>query len=325
MLLVTGATGFLGRSVLGALVRRPPEYREVIRVLVRDQRAVPSWWDVSIVEADILDSVAVNRAVRGCDRILHLAGLTHSSSSVQYHAVNVEGTWILVEAARRQGVGRFVFASTRAIGPAGGEYSVSKRTAEELIATSMKDFVIVRLAEVYGGRGGRGIADLITWMRHHRWVPVIGTGNYTLAPLHVDDAAAAMISALERGVAGQTYTVAGPENLTYNQLVDSVAQALHVRCLKLHVPIWLAATGARIAARRFPGRIACDQVARLVSPKPAMEPETPMLLGLTFRKFSNELPNLVARSRPRETMGHPGRVCPASTSAPGDHDPEAKT
>lgn len=296
MLLVTGATGFLGRSVLDALVERPSENREVIWVLVRDRRAVPAWWDVSIVEADILDSAAVNRAVRGCDRILHLAGLTHSSSPVQYHAVNVEGTRIIVEGARRQGVGRFVFASTRAIGSAGGEYSVSKRTAEELIATSMKDFVIVRLAEVYGDWGARGIADLITWMRHHRWVPVIGTGNYTLAPLHVDDAAAAMISALERGVRGQTYTVAGLENLTYNQLVDSVAQALHVRCLKLHVPIWLAKCGARLAARGSSGRLACDQVARLVSPKATMEPETPRMLRFTLRRFSDELPKLVAGS-----------------------------
>lgn len=296
MLLVTGATGFLGRSVLGALLQRPPENREVIRVLVRDQRAVPSWWDVSIVEADILDSAAVNRAVRGCDRILHLAGLTHSSSPVQYHAVNVEGTWILVEAARRQGVGRFVFASTRAIGLAGGEYSVSKRMAEELIATSMKDFVIVRLAEVYGGRGGRGFAEIINWMRHHWWVPVIGTGNYTLAPLHVDDAAAAMIGALERGGAGQTYTITGPESFTYIQLVDAIARALHVQCVKLHMPIWLAKCGARLAARGSSNRLASDQVARLVSPKAKMNPETPRMLGFTLRRFSDELPKLVAGS-----------------------------
>jgi NADH dehydrogenase len=296
-LLVTGATGFLGRSVIARLVQRHPEYRGRIRVLTRTRVAVPAAWGVETLEGDVRDARAVDAAVAACDIILHMAGLTHSGSSALYHAVNVEGTRVLIEAARRHGVRRIVFASSRAIDPAGGGYSVSKRAAEALIADAIKDFVIVRLAELYGEGDNRGIMGLILWMRRHRWVPVIGTGKYTVAPLHVDDAAAAMIGALQAGATGATYTVTGPENLTYNELVDEIAATLRIRCLKLPLPTWLARAGAGIAAACHVG-VAYDQVDRLVSPRSDMDAATCEELGLHLRRFSEELPRLAARTVP---------------------------
>jgi len=302
MMLVTGATGFLGRALLAALMERHPGNQPAIRVLARNPQAVPAWWKVDVVAGDIRDFEAVDLAVRGCDQIIHLAGLTHARSATQYHAVNTEGTRILVNASRRHGIRRLVLVSTRAIDSAGGGYSLSKHRAEQLVAQSIEDFVIVRLGEVYGDLGGGGIADLIAWLRCHWWVPVIGRGNYELMPLHVDDAAAAIIGALEQGVKGHTYTMTGPESVTYNQLVDSIAQALQVRRVKIHLPTWLAHAGVRVIARFPSSRLAYDQVTRLVSPKSLMSPKTPETLGLTLRRFSSELPNLVARAQGSEDI-----------------------
>lgn len=293
MLLVTGASGLLGRSVLGVLARRN-EYQGAVRVFVRRARILPAWWKGGVVEGDLLDATAVDRAVEGCDHILHLAGVSYADSERSYRTVNVEGTRTLVEAARRHGARRFAFSSSRAIDPAGGGYCASKRDAERVIRETISDFTIVRLGELYAEGEGRGIADLIAWIRCHRWVPVIGTGDYSLAPLHVEDAAEVMIQALRNCGSGQTCTVTGPESMTYNELIDLVARALHVQCRKLYLPTWFARAGAWGAAQCYSGRVAYDQVERLVTPRLAMDADTPRLFGLTFRRFSEELPKLVS-------------------------------
>ncbi len=293
MLLVTGATGFLGRAVLRALARDAHEVP--VRVFVRRRDRLPAGARVEVADGDLGDAAAVDRAVRDCDRVLHLAAVTHASAAARYHAVNVEGTRALVDAARRHGVRRLVFASSRAIDPSGGAYARSKRDAEAVVAGAIPDCVILRFAELYGDEGGRGVGELIGWIRAHRWVPVLGGGRDTLAPLHVDDAALATVRALAVGTPGAIYTLTGPESLTCGDVVRHAARALGQRRRTVTVPVWLAAFGVRVAARLFPGRVAPDQVARLTSPKAAMPPGTMAALGVEARSFLDELPRLVRR------------------------------
>ncbi|MBI3616108.1 MAG: NAD-dependent epimerase/dehydratase family protein [Candidatus Omnitrophica bacterium] len=300
-ILVTGGTGFLGRAVVNHLMTHPDFSQTRIRLLVRNRQKVIPLWRVEIKQGDLLDPTVVREATSGCDSILHLAGLTYAASPRQYHRVNTEGTQILIEAAQQHGIRRLLFASTWAIDPSGGGYSASKRTAEALIAKGMDDFLIVRLPDLYGEPGSRGVGELITWMQRHRWIPLIGAGDQALSPLHVEDAAVILVRLFQTGSGRRVYALTGPEQLTFSELVDSIAHTLQTKPRKVFIPFFLAQAGIQLAAVCFPRRFGYDQVSRLVSPKPDSNGGLDILNDMTWtlRRFSEELPKLVFKRGPR--------------------------
>ena len=147
--LVTGATGFLGGHVTGLLVERGDEVRALVRP-ASDLRPLEGL-ELETVRGQVGDRRAVRRALRGVDRVFHLAGSTNLRLSREASvAVNVEGTRVVLEEALRAGVERVVHTSSVvAIGPArkgsvateanvwdAGRYGIpyvdAKRRAEEV-------------------------------------------------------------------------------------------------------------------------------------------------------------------------------------------------
>ncbi len=287
MLLVTGATGFLGQAVM----RQLRAAAEPVRIVARSRRRVKAEWDADIIEGDLLDPAVMARAMAGCRAVLHLAAVTYAQDAAEYQRVNVEGTRRVLEAAGQQGVARIIFASTWVADARGGAYAASKQSAEALVFRGAAEPVVVRLSELYSAEGGRGMQQLASWMQRHRWVPVIGTGRYLLAPLHVDDAAAALINAWRVGYPGRVYTVTGPELLTYDEMVDRMAKALGVRPLKVRVPVWAARALAGLRWRRAAG-VAPDQIDRLTAPRSLMASDVPQQLGVRLRSWSHSAPFL---------------------------------
>src|SRR5262245_11068096 len=113
--LVTGAGGFLGANLVEAL----REHGLPVRALVRRPPRGPQWHGISGVEfvrGDICDAVAVARAVQGVSAVLHAAALTEVIPRPRRRSfqVNVGGTRIICEAARREGVRRLVLTSSAA-------------------------------------------------------------------------------------------------------------------------------------------------------------------------------------------------------------------
>src|SRR5947209_4364340 len=101
--LLTGATGFIGSHLARLLVQRGDELRVLVRK--RSRRGVPTELEVEQVEGDVLDRRAVRRAMRGIERVFHVAGTTSLvQSRERVFALNVEGTRIVLEEALRAGV-----------------------------------------------------------------------------------------------------------------------------------------------------------------------------------------------------------------------------
>jgi uronate dehydrogenase len=124
--LLTGAAGGLGTLMRGLL----PAYGYDLRLF----DAVPVEGEPDAITADLADTGALREAVRGVDAVLHLAGISLESTFDKILRANIEGTYNLYEAARAEGVGRVVFASSNhAVGytprPAGGEPLVPVATA----------------------------------------------------------------------------------------------------------------------------------------------------------------------------------------------------
>jgi NADH dehydrogenase len=287
-ILVTGP-GRLGSPLLKELQRQG-----ITGVVLHRSAAVslpPGWCSV---RADVTRPESLAGVCTDCDEVLHLAAVTHSKQRARYDEVNADGTRNLIAEARRAGVRRFTLVSTRAISPDGGAYSQSKIRAEEIVRESGLAWNILRPAEVYGigdGTGGDGIAALIERCRRGRWVPVAGDGSPRLAPVYLDDIVDGMCRAVKTPSHGGVYVLAGPEELTYLQLIRRLTAYFHTRPRTIPVPAGLLALAARVLALMpfdkpplYP-----DQVARLFSAKSLDAGGALQAFGFTARPLEQGL------------------------------------
>jgi nucleoside-diphosphate-sugar epimerase len=261
-ILVTGP-GRLGRPLIAELHRRG----FTGAVLHRGSSSLPSGW--RSISADVTRPESLTGVCTDCDQVLHLAAVTHSNRSARYFEVNTSGTLNLVAEARRAGVKRFTFVSTRAISPTGGAYSESKIQAEEIVRSSGLAWNILRPAEIYGMSDGEGISALIERCRRGRWVPVPGDGSPRLAPVYLDDVIDGMCRAVVAPGEGGVHVLAGPEEMTFLQLIGRLADWFHTSPRTVGIPASLLTFAARALALLPLDRppLYPDQVARLFSPK----------------------------------------------------------
>lgn len=276
VVLVTGAAGAIGRRLVPALRERG--WR--VRCLVH-RHAVP--------DADEQASGVPDDVVQGASHVIHMAAVTHARNPRRYAEVNVGLTARLVEAAGKAGVERFVHVSTHVLDPEGGAYADSKRHAEELVRAAGVPFVVVRLPEVYGADGREGLDRMIAAARAGRPIFVVGGGRDELRPLHVDDAIAALVRALEAPKAlARTYTLAGPL-LTMREAAEACRDALGSSSRIVSVPEPLVRVAAS-AARVLPLPLFPDQLRRLRAPREPASPEVEHQLGIRPRRFPQGVP-----------------------------------
>lgn len=277
--LVTGATGFIGAHVTRLLVRRGEEVRVTVREHSRLQAL--DGLDVTPVRANILDRRAMRRALRGVDRVYHVAGTADlSAPRARIFAVNVEGMRIVFEEALRAGVERAVHTSSvAAIGPAprghsanesqpweAGRYRIAYLDAEHeaelaalrLVARGLP-LVIVNPAHTFGaGIGPRppGSSTAIVGRFMRREIPAYVDG--TLNVVSVQDVARGLVLAGERGIVGERY-ILGNRNFTLTRLFADLGRLSGIEPpavkLPLRVALPLAEAGRRIAGLALPSPV----------------------------------------------------------------------
>ena len=240
--LVTGATGFVGREV----VRQLHEAEQSIRILARN-RALPrvqetvSRYGAETHPGDVLDAASLDGALRGMDAVIHLVGIISEVGASTFENVHTHGTGNIVAAARQAGVRRFVHMSALGTRPnAASRYHQTKWAAEELVRHSGLEFTVFRPSLIYGPED-QFINLFARMIRLSPIVPLMGSPHVRFQPVPVEAVAAAFVKSLgESKSVGQTYDLCGPEALTLSELVDRVLDVLQRRRLKLQVPPGLA-------------------------------------------------------------------------------------
>ncbi len=281
--LVTGASGGLGGRLLPALSAVAE-----VRALVHKKPVALA--DVESVAGDLADLESLQAATAGVDRVLHLAAQTNTHREQEYFDVNVKGTENLLTACTQNGISRFVFMSSGAAHADGGAYSQSKLEAEARVRAWPGEWVILRAREVYGPDMTEGLAKLTGWIEKFGAVPVIGDGKYRLSPVHVDDVVDATVQAVMRdGIAKETITLAGPESLNFNTLVDRLAALKGKRPKKIYVPAALMRIAARLLSTLGVSVLVPDQVARLLCDKPCDNSAARRLLDFNPRTLEEGL------------------------------------
>jgi nucleoside-diphosphate-sugar epimerase len=264
--LVTGATGLLGRSVARLLVERGAE----VTVSQRGRAGLPAG-DVREVRGDIADPEVAAAAVAGQDGVVHLAAKVDvTGPRSAYERTNVTGTEVLLAAARRAGVARFVYVSSPAVAHDGralvgvgaepadptrarGNYARSKARAERLAlaaASSAMAVTAVRPHLVWGPGDTQLIARVVERARAGR-LALVGSGAALIDTTYIDNAADAIVAAYDRAatLSGLALVVSNGEPRPIAEIVLAVCRAAGLAPTLRHLPFPLAWTaGATVEA-----------------------------------------------------------------------------
>ena len=243
--LVTGATGFLGRQVVGRLLEHNYEVRCLVHSPGRERIFPPGKVDVYYGSLDHTESLV--SACRGIREIVHLVAVIRERKGITFDQVNREGVAQVAAAAQAAG-GVQHFVQVSAMGAANDSaypYLLSKWQGERVAAESGIPYTIIRPCIIYG-EGDEFLNSLAALVRLFPLVPVAASGRNRLQPIHSADVAEAIALSLSRGdLMGKTVEIGGPEQLSYNDIVRVVARAMGKRRGRIHIPLWLM--GANVA------------------------------------------------------------------------------
>lgn len=276
MILVTGASGFVGRQLCDRLQERGDQIRMSAR------RADGK----SILVGDVCDATDWHLALQGVETVIHLAARVHVMDDsaedplAEFRRVNVGGTLNLARQAAAASVRRLVFVSSIKVNGAGtpsgkpytaddfpepaDPYGIAKRDAEvglrQLAAETGLEVVIIRPPLVYGP----GVkANFLAMMRYlHNGVPLpLGAIHNQRSLVALDNLVDLLVTCIRHpNAANQTFLVSDGEDLSTTQLLQRMAHALGRRARLLPVPAWVIEAGAAMLGKRALSQRLCGSL-----------------------------------------------------------------
>jgi len=293
--LVTGASGFIGRHVCAELVKVGHPVRGLARqVPVRKNRVEGVEY---IRGVDISDVVTLTPEMfKDVDAIIHLVGIIAEvkRKGQTFQRIHVEGTRNIVDEAKRAGFdGRFIYMS--AIGAAlnaPAEYSRTKYQAERIVIGSECPYTIFRPSLVIGP-DGEFIAQMKDLVLHNGPViPVPGSGFNLFQPVWVDDLVQCVVKSLVMGeTINQIYEIGGATQLSFNELIRGIAKSLgKPKKPLLHAPIPLLYAAAAVMEKILPKPpVTRDQLKNLALDNITLSQDIKELFGVNPLGFDQML------------------------------------
>ncbi len=312
---VFGASGFIGRHVVGALARDGWRIRAAERRpdLAGHLQPLGGVGQIMPVQANLRYPDSVRRAVEDADAVINLVGILAESGKQTFKAVHVEGARAVAEAAREAGAQALVHLSAIGADPKSkSNYARTKAEGEAAVFGAFPSAVIMRPSVVFGPED-QFFNRFAALARFSPFLPLIGGGRTRFQPVYVGDVAAAVAAALAgRAEPGLTYELGGPEILTLKEILRLVLDYTGRKRILLYMPFWLAKLQALLTWPLPTGfrPITVDQVRLLqrdnvVSEAAIAEGRTLAGLGIESpHAVETIVPPYLERFRPKGQFAH---------------------
>jgi uncharacterized protein YbjT (DUF2867 family) len=293
---IIGGTGFVGSSICRHLIdagHRP-------RLLVRpgSEQKVPRAEQCDIIHGDVADPDALDRCLDGSDAVIYLIGILREfpSRGITFDALQRVGVEDTIAAAKRRGVDRFLLMSANGIRPDGTPYQRSKYLAEMALKDSGLRWTIFRPSVIFGDPHGRMefcsqlkkdiIDSPVPAPLFYSGLLPKNAGGFQLAPVFIDDVAAAFLLALtEPRTESQTYSLCGPQRLSWKAILATIAAASGKTKLMLPAPAIAIKATAGLLDRYAWFPISRDQIQMLMEGNVCTENDSFARLGLVPTAF----------------------------------------
>ncbi|MDO3377812.1 UDP-glucose 4-epimerase family protein [Geoalkalibacter halelectricus] len=277
-ILITGATGFVGRGLCSRLKTEGRDFRRAVR------RQTPE--EDTHAVGDIGPDTSWSEALNGIDTVIHLAARAHimnesaSDPLREFRRVNVDGTLNLARQAAAAGIKRFIFLSTikvngeqtlpglpfTEISPSAPEdpYGISKHEAEQGLAEIAREtgmeVVIIRPPLVYGPGVKGNFASMMRWIAKGIPLP-LGAIHNQRSLVALDNLVDFIITCLDHpAAANQTFLVADGEDLSTTDLLRRVGQAMGKPARLIPVPVGLLKAGAALLGKQAMAQRLCGNL-----------------------------------------------------------------
>jgi NADH dehydrogenase len=237
MILITGGTGFVGN----VLIRQLSNLGYPIRLLIRPSKTspnFPSGIPLEVAITSFSDSKGLRAAMKGVDIIYHLASAESLGRKAQLTQVDINGTEMLVEAAKEAKIGHFYYLShLGADGASAYPLLKAKGMAEQIIKKAGIPYTIFRSAVAYGygDHFTNGLAFLLKISPF--LVPLPDEGSTLLQPIWVEDLVTVMTWAIEiQQLRNETIEIGGPDYLSFKDICKLIIKTLGVKRRFISVP-----------------------------------------------------------------------------------------
>ncbi|HUZ66414.1 MAG TPA: complex I NDUFA9 subunit family protein [Beijerinckiaceae bacterium] len=314
LITVFGGSGFLGRHVVRALVKREWRVRIACRRpnLAGHLQPLGKVGQIHAVQANVRYPASLREALLGADAAVNLVGVLRSAGAQGFDAVHVAGAKAVAQAAREAGVAKFVQMS--AIGAEAGSasaYARSKAAGEAAIREILPEAVVMRPSVLFGPEDDF-FNRFAAMARVSPFLPLIGGGATRFQPVFAGDVAEAVARALEgRATPGAIYELGGPQIASFRDLLAFICKTTG-RNRRLVSLSWGAArpvaflteASSAVTLGLFPDWLVLtrDQIELLrrdnvVSPEALAQSRTLQALGIEPDSFEAVAPTYLWRFR----------------------------
>ncbi len=233
MILLTGATGFIGGRVLKALSHK----NVLVRCLVRKSASSENQ-NISYMTGDVLDLESLVKATAGVDTVyyfIHMMG--KQQEQAKFDILDKTAITNMVNASKKNGVKRIIhLTGMRDPKEKLSHHLASRKEVEEIIISSGIDYTIFR-ASVIIGRGGGAFEILDAVVRNFPVIPVFDWGNTHVQPIYVDDVIRYLVECPDKKeMINKCYDIGCSSVFTYKELMQEYARLLGLKRIFIHIP-----------------------------------------------------------------------------------------
>jgi NADH dehydrogenase len=244
---IIGGTGFVGGYLVDALQAAGHDINALVRPGSEDKLHSDA---IHVVSGDISSQEALRDTLRGCDAVIYNVGLLREfpRRGMTFEQTQYQGVVDTVAAAKAAGVARLLLMSAIGVKDPGTKYQATKRRAELYALSSGLDVTVLRPSVIFGDP--RGTMEFATQLYRDMVrppIPAAGFSGVRMSPVHIEDVADAFVAALrDTSTIGKTVELAGPEILSWEEMVMRIADAAGKSKVILPVPIWIMRIGATL-------------------------------------------------------------------------------